>query len=114
MSVFLLLVRNLFLTVLIEGVLVLVFVKKSETLYHSVLVNMLTNPLVNLFLIFWASFVDLPKVPYYYLATAFCEVSAFAVEGFLYCKMGDFGIKKAFFASFLLNAASYSFGLLIG
>jgi hypothetical protein len=34
-------------------------------------------------------------------------------EWLLYYKMGDFGIKKAFFASFLLNAASYSFGLLI-
>ena len=114
MSPFFIIIRNLLLTVLIEGVLVLVFVKNRETVYHSVLLNMLTNPLVNLFLIFWASFVDLPKVPYYYLATAFCEVSAFAAEGFLYCKMGDFGIKKAFFASFLLNAASYSFGLLIG
>ena len=113
MNVVFVLLRNLLLTVLIEGVLVLVFVKKRETLYHSVLVNMLTNPLVNLFLISWGSFVSLPAVPYYF-ATAFLEIAAVITEWILYYKMGDFGIKKAFFASFLLNAASYSFGLLIG
>ena len=113
MSVFLLLLRNLFLTVLIEGALMLVFVKKSETLYHSVLVNMLTNPLVNILLILWANFVPLAEVPFYYIAVAFLEIAAVITEWILYYKMGDFGIKKAFFASFLLNAASFSFGFLI-
>ena len=106
--------KNLLLTVLIEGILVLVFVKKGETLYHSVLVNMFTNPIVNLALILWGSFVPLPEVPYYYVATAFLEAAAVITEWILYYKMGDFGFKKAFFASFFLNAASYSFGLLIG
>ncbi len=114
MSLVLILLKNLLLTVLIEGALVLIFVRKKETLYHSVLVNMLTNPLVNLLLIFWANFAPFPEVPGFYIATAFLEIAAVATEWILYCKMGDFGIKKAFFASFLLNAASYSFGLLIG
>ena len=86
MSVFLLLVRNLFLTALIEGILVLVFVRKSETLYHSVLVNMLTNPIVNFSLILWGSFVLLPEVPYYYVATAFLEAAAVITEWILYYK----------------------------
>ncbi|MBE6899787.1 MAG: hypothetical protein E7479_03875 [Ruminococcaceae bacterium] len=114
MSIVLILLRNLLLTVLIEGVLVLVFVRKKETLYHSVLVNMLTNPLVNLLLIFWANFAPFQKVPWFYFVTAFLEIAAVSTEWILYYRMGDFGIKKAFFASFLLNAASYSFGLLIG
>ena len=113
MNPFFIIVRNLLLTVLIEGVLVLVFVRKSETLYHSVLVNMLTNPVVNLALIFWGSFVPLPAVPYYYIATAFLEVAAVITEWVLYYKMCDFALKKAFFASLLLNAASFSFGFLI-
>ena len=113
MNPFFIIVRNLLLTVLIEGVLVLVFVRKSETLYHSVLVNMLTNPIVNLALIFWGSFVPLPAVPYYYIATAFLEVAAVIMEWVLYYKMGDFALKKAFFASFFLNAASFSFGFLM-
>ena len=113
MNPFFIIVRNLLLTVLIEGVLVLVFVRKSETLYHSVLVNMLTNPVVNLALIFWGSFVPLPAVPYYYIATAFLEVAAVIMEWVLYYKMGDFALKKAFFASFFLNAASFFFGFLI-
>ena len=106
-------IKNLLLTVLIEGALVLIFTKKRETAYHSVLVNMLTNPLVNLILIFWGSFVLLPTVPYYYIATAVLEIAAVITEWPLYYKMGDFGVKKAFFVSFGLNAASYSFGLLI-
>ncbi len=110
----LILLKNLLLTVLIEGTLVLVFSKKRETVYHSVLVNMLTNPLVNLFLILWAVFIPLPENPFYYIATAFLEVAAVIAEWVLYWKMGDFSIKKAFFTSLGLNAASYSFGLLIG
>ena len=110
----LIILRNLLLTVLVEGVLVLVFIKRRKTFYHSVLVNMATNPLVNLLLILWASFVVLPTVPYYCFATAILEVAAVITEWILYYKMGDFGIKKAFLASLMLNAASFSFGLLIG
>lgn len=107
------LLKNLLLTVLIEGALVLIFIRSRETLYHSVLVNMLTNPLVNIALILFANFAPPEAVPYYYVATAFLEIAAVLSEGILYFKMRDFGIKKAFFASFMLNAASYSFGLLI-
>ncbi len=106
-------IKNLLLTVLVEGALMLVFVKKREIVYHSVLVNMLTNPLVNLFLIFWGGIAVLPVVPYYYIATAFLEIAAVITEWILYYKLGDFGIKKAFFASLSLNAASFSFGFLI-
>ena len=113
MSPVFLLLRNLLLTVLVEGVFVLVFVRKRKTLYHSVLVNMLTNPLVNLVLIAIGSFVVLEGNSFYSVATAFLEIAAVITEGILYCKMGDFGIKKAFFASLMLNAASFSFGLLI-
>ena len=114
MSAVFLLLRNLLLTVLVEGALVLVFVKRRETLYHSVLVNMLTNPLVNLILITIGSIAVFEGNSFYYISTAFLEVAAVVTEGILYNKMGDFGIKKAFFASLMLNAASYSFGLLIG
>lgn len=113
MSVILLLLKNLLMTVLIEGTLVLIFLKKTSALYHSVLVNMLTNPLLNFCLLLWASFVPLPAVPFYYVATAVLEIGAFVTEGFLYHKMGDFGLKKAFFASLLLNAASFLCGLLL-
>ena len=105
----LILLRNLLLTVLIEGALVLVFIKRKSTAFHSVLVNMLTNPIVNILLVLWGSFY----LPYYYLAFTFLEVFAVITEAVLYEKMGDFGIKKAFFASILLNAASCSFGFFL-
>ena len=91
----------------------LVFIRKRETVYHSVLVNMLTNPLVNLILMAWVSFAVLPVMPYYYILLGILEAAAFIAEAFLYHKMGDFGIRKAFFASFCLNAASFSFGFLL-
>ncbi len=112
MSIVLLLLRNLVLTVLIEGALVLIFTQSKTVLYHSVLVNMLTNPLVNIFLICWASFVPLPAMPFYALATAFAEISAVIAEDVLYYKMGDFGLKKAFFASLFLNACSFGTGFI--
>ena len=108
-----LLIRNLLLTVLAEGVLVLVFTKNKSTVYHSVLVNMLTNPLVNLVLMAWAAFVPFSEDFYYYMLTAVLEVSAVAAEWILYYKMEDFGLKKAFFASLSLNTASYFLGVLI-
>lgn len=112
MNPFFIIIRNLLLTVLIEGAAVLVFTKSRNILYHSVLVNMLTNPLINLLLMLWASFVPLPAVPYYYVITALLEIAVFVTEGLLYYKMGDFGLKKALFASLGFNAASFSFGLL--
>lgn len=114
MNPFLILVRNLALTVLIEGVLVYVFTKNGEKTFHSVLVNMITNPILNVCLLLWLEYVALPVVPYYYIVTAFLEISAVITEWILYYKMGDFGLKKAFFAALSLNAASFSFGLLLG
>lgn len=113
MSPVFLILRNLVLTVLIEGALVFVFARKTETLRHSVLVNMLTNPIVNLVLIFIGSFKISEGNSVYYIALAVLETAAVITEWLLYYKMGDFGIKKALFASVLLNAASFSFGLLI-
>lgn len=113
MTPFFIVIKNLLLTVLIEGALMLIFSKSRRKLYHSVLVNMLTNPLVNLFLLLWGSYVLLPAVPYYRIAVAFLEAGALFTEWMLYYKMGDFGIKKAFFVSLGLNAASFSLGFLI-
>ena len=113
MSPVFLILRNLVLTVLIEGVLVFAFVRKAETLYHSVLVNMLTNPIVNLVLILVGSFAVFEGSFVYYAVLAVLEIGAVITEWLLYYKMGDFGIKKALFASVSLNAASYITGLFI-
>ena len=89
-------IKNLLLTVLIEGALVLVFTKSSKTVYHSVLVNMLTNPLVNLVLISWGSFVSLPIVPFYYIVTAILEIAAVITEWLLYYKWEISALKRRF------------------
>lgn len=113
MSPLAVLIVNLLLTMLIEGALVLIFIREKKAAYHSVLLNMLTNPLLNLILIIWSATTLLPFVPYYYILTGILEVLVVFAEAILYNKMGDFGFKKAFFASLMLNAASFSFGLFI-
>ena len=113
MNPFFAVIRNLLLTVLIEGALMLVFTGNKHKVYHSVLVNMLTNPVLNLCLILWSAFIGLPAVPHYYIFLAVLEICAVLTEAVLYCKMRDFGIKKAFFASFGLNAASVFLGFLL-
>lgn len=113
MNVLILLGKNLFLTVLIEGALVLVLKKRGRTLYHSVLINVLTNPILNLILLFLANFIPLPTVPYYYIVMALLEVTVVITEGYLYYKMRDFCFKKAFFASLVLNTLSFTIGILI-
>ncbi len=107
MSIILLLFRNLLLTVLIEGALMLIFTKSKAKTYHSMLVNMLTNPLVNFVLLISGVFEH--PINYILLLTLL-EISAVITEALLYCKMGDFRIKKAFFASAMLNLCSFSFG----
>ena len=105
--------RNLLLTVLIEGAVMLAFTKSRQKLYHSVLVNMLTNPLLNLCLVLWSAFITLPAVPYYYIALAGLEVCAVLTEAVLYARMRDFGIKKALLASFGLHSGSVFAGFLL-
>ena len=108
-----LILKNLLLTVLIEGALMLIFTKSKTKIYHSVLVNAVTNPLINLFLIFWANFLSKPDLTGYYAVVAVLEVAVVLTEWVLYYKMGDFLSKKAFFASLGLNAASFFIGLFL-
>ncbi len=107
MSTLFLLFRNLVLTVLIEGALVLIFTKSWEKTYHSAILNALTNPLVNIALLLSALFEH--RLGYAAVLTVL-EISAVITEALLYHKMGDFGIKKAFFVSAMLNLCSFGFG----
>lgn len=107
-----LVLRNLFLTVLIEGILMLIFTKSGKKALHSVPVNMLTNPLLNLILIAFAGFFA-PGAALYFCVAAVLEISVLFAEAFLYRKMGDFDRRESFFASLLLNGASFCFGLFL-
>lgn len=113
MSPVYILIKNLFITVVTEGLLVLIFSKKLDITYHSILVNMLTNPLINIIIMLFLGLALLPIVPYYYIILAISEIAVVITEGVLYWKMGNFSLKKAFFFSFLLNACSYGIGTLV-
>lgn len=103
------LTRNLLLTVLIEGTLLSVLFHSPKLIYHSVLVNLLTNPTLNLLLLLALRFA-----PSVYTATLILgELAAFFGEAFLYHRLGDFTLHRAVIVSLALNAASFVFGLLL-
>lgn len=109
MSTLLTALVNLGATVLIECGAMLIFGGGRERALHCLYLNLLTNPLVNLLLLLWSILVGAWG---YTAALAVLEASAVLTEAALYVKLGDFGAKKAFFVSLLLNAASFSAGFI--
>lgn len=102
----LLMLRNLILTILIEGIGALIFKCRKKDLLVVTLVNVLTNPCVNA-LPFLCLFVWGREAAICMLAAL--EILTVFVEGFVYSKWFD-DKKRAYLMSFLLNLTSYGIG----
>ena len=99
----------LVLTVLIECGLSLLF--KSRQLTYSVLLcNLLTNPLLNLFLILFVAFLGRD---YYFVVLLFLEIVVVGVEAIIITRTTDLKPPKALLLSLFFNAASFGAGLLL-
>lgn len=96
-------------TVAVEGLLALLLFRQWRLVYYTFLCNLLTNPAVNLLLILamnaWGREVYTPLV-------VVLELVALMVEAAVYNYLTEFGGKKCFLLSLLLNAASYLTGLI--
>lgn len=110
MSVLLLIFKLWFITCLIEGLLALTFIPHSKWLMASVLVNTVTNPLLNcaLLLVITSKLIWL-----YYCILILGEFIVLFTEAFLYKKMMVVSFKKAFFISLLLNSISVLLGFVV-
>ncbi len=94
------------LTVLIEFVVVLVFLKKPfDSLKTSFVLNSLTHP------IFW--FLMKFAFSYNFWMFLFLELIVFLIEGVLLLKVFKFDLKKAFVFSFVMNFISALFGVIL-
>jgi len=97
------------LTILVECGLSLLF--RQRQLTFSVFVcNLLTNPLMNLLLVFYAAYFGRE---FYYVFLGALEIAVVGVEAFVITLMTDTKPRKALLLSLFFNAASFGVGLLL-
>lgn len=109
MDTVLLLGRNLLLTVLIEGALVFLCFRKAGLIYRSLLCNLLTNPALNLAMLY-----VLRSAPgFYWIALLLLESAAVLVEALVYRKTTDWSVRRALLVSLLLNGCSCAAGFIL-
>ena len=95
-------------TVTAEGLVMRLLSRSRRFVYYSLLVNLLTNPALNVLLIVAASLLDASA---YIPVLITLELLAIAVEALVYRKLCDYSTGKAFAISTLLNAVSFALGL---
>ncbi len=112
MGPYIVILSQLILTILIEGAFVLVWKNSTEILGYSVLANLMTNPPLNLALLYLiqtgTSSVSILKV------TALIEIAAVIAEALAYRGMMKLDFKKALGMSLALNLTSYVLGTVLG
>jgi len=100
----------LLVTIAVECTLVFIMFRKPKYSYYVMLLNILTNPLLNFIMLIYYSYMGMM---YYYILLYALEVVVVIVEGILFSKMSDIKVWKALMLSFALNLGSYLSGLLI-
>lgn len=100
------------LTLAVELPLSAVWWRKSSAVVDVLLVNMLTNPLINVAL--WAVAVALDgRPPLYWVILAALEVTVVAVEGLLLGKLRRVTALRGLIFAAVANVISYFTGLLL-
>lgn len=101
-------IKALSLTILIEGIVVLIIKKNFVFLIYSVIINIITNVSLNLIV---NQFVN-SELWKYIVVVAALEIVILFVEALIYnIKIKKF--KKALLLSLILNLTSFSFGFLM-
>lgn len=98
------------LTILIEGAIILVLFRKWVYVYYTLLLNVLTNPLLNFIMLLYFSYIGMSG---YYILLYALEIVVVFVEGWLLHKLTDIKTGKALLVSLLLNGGSYLVGVLV-
>ena len=104
-------IRSLVLTIIIEVVVgIIIGIKNKKDILNIVLVNMITNPIVNIVPIMLNIYVSLKarNISIYIL-----EVVILFTEGLIYKKVLSYKKLNYFLISFILNLSSYGIGLIL-
>lgn len=110
MSLFWEFLRNLAVTVAVEGAVIWLVQRNRRFVYDSLLCNLLTNPAANLLMLLLVLWLGAGA---YYPALAVLECLVVAVEAVVYRKLEDISKRRALWLSLLLNALSFLTGLLL-
>jgi hypothetical protein len=100
------------LTWAVECTVALIWFKKRGAVWAVFLVNMLTNPLINVEMALVAYSQGL-RTPVYWAILAASELAVVAVEGILLSAMLKITKKKALLFSLIANVLSYFTGVLL-
>lgn len=112
MGPLLVLFLSLFLTILVEGAVIMLWLHSKETLKCSLYVNILTNPPLNLTLLFLARTGWSPEAMW--AIKIALEVAVVFIEAVAYKFMLGSSFKRAFCLSLVANLTSFVIGELIG
>ena len=108
-SIFLALLIALGLTVAIEGALVLLFKQQRRRLFVVMLiVNLITNPLMNIILFFHPTILPLNII-----LALFAQLIVIVIEAIVIKKFTDYSWGKAFALSTLFNLTSFIVGVVV-
>lgn len=112
MGPYLVILCQLLFTVLIEGSVMIVWQNSKEALGYSVLANLMTNPPLNLVLLYMATCrMGIEETLIIRIAL---EVLVVAAETLAYKGMMNLNLKKAFAISLVLNLVSFIIGEVFG
>lgn len=104
-------VRSLVLTIIIEVIVgIIIGIRTKKDILNVVLVNMITNPIVNIVPITLNVYVSLKarNISIYIL-----EILVLFTEGLIYKKVLDYKKLNYLLISFILNLSSYGIGLIL-
>ena len=103
--------RPLFLTVVIEGLIMLVLTRSVKWLLYNILLNALTNPLLNLALLYVS--VLSGRTGPYVLCLLTGEIMVIAAEACLYRAFSEEKRAVCFIRSLITNMVSFLIGIMI-
>ena len=85
--IYIIFIINLLITIIVEGIIIFLLFRKKIYVYYSLLCNMLTNPLLNLLLLFTVKILGQES---YFLSLIVLEIAAIITEAIIYELLCDF------------------------
>ena len=110
LKIIIFLLPPLLLTIAVECTVVFALFRNWNYSYFVLLLNVLTNPLLNFIMLLYFSYIGMGG---YYILLYALEVVVVITEGLIFAKLTDLKTWKALLVSLLLNGCSYGAGLLI-
>lgn len=102
------LLSALLLTLAIEVPLGTLLIKRKDSFIPLILINVLTNPALNLALTLLFALTQ--SISLYWIAVLIGEIAVFIGEGFLICFLCNLSLKRAIIISTVINAVSLILG----